>query len=316
MTTMALSSFPAIAGNRFLALVWQGFVWAIVRALTAPVTAALIIAMSLGFVAATTNALYMQKGQHPAPFFAERALTTSSVPDVTPVPAVASLPKIITPAPSPVAVVPIAIAPKPATPPDIQDITNEDVKALQIKLTSFGYYEGVADGFYGPRTAAAIRAFETAHGMAPKGAVTRDILIAVAGAKVAAKPAPTPTAAPRAPVVSESVPTPAVTVTQPESAPAERGPKAADPLAQIVNRVATAAKQSVSPSNPVDRARVVESAQRGLASLGFLRGKIDGVAGEATAKAIRNFEVYHNYDVTGAVTPELMDMLAQAGARF
>ena len=57
--------------------------------------------------------------------------------------------------------------------------------------------------------------------------------------------------------------------------------------------------------------KIVAAVQRGLNSLGFLHGKIDGVAGEATAKAIRNFEVYYNYDVTGRITRELVDLLAQ-----
>jgi peptidoglycan hydrolase-like protein with peptidoglycan-binding domain len=59
---------------------------------------------------------------------------------------------------------------------------------------------------------------------------------------------------------------------------------------------------------------MVASVQRGLSSLGFLHGPIDGVAGEATAKAIRNFEVYYNYNVTGRVTPELVNLLVQNGA--
>ena len=60
--------------------------------------------------------------------------------------------------------------------------------------------------------------------------------------------------------------------------------------------------------------KVVGAIQRGLASLGFLHGQIDGVAGEATAKAIRNFEVYYNYNVTGRITPELVNLLVQNGA--
>jgi peptidoglycan hydrolase-like protein with peptidoglycan-binding domain len=60
--------------------------------------------------------------------------------------------------------------------------------------------------------------------------------------------------------------------------------------------------------------KVVGAVQRGLASLGFLHGEIDGVAGEATAKAIRNFEVYYNYNVTGRITPELVNLLVQNGA--
>jgi peptidoglycan hydrolase-like protein with peptidoglycan-binding domain len=58
----------------------------------------------------------------------------------------------------------------------------------------------------------------------------------------------------------------------------------------------------------------VAAVQRGLASLGFLHGDADGVAGEATAKAIRNFEVYFNYDVTGRISRELVNLLVQNGA--
>ena len=60
--------------------------------------------------------------------------------------------------------------------------------------------------------------------------------------------------------------------------------------------------------------KIVGAIQRGLSSLGFLHGEIDGVAGEATAKAIRNFEVYYNYNVTGRITPELVNLLVQNGA--
>ncbi len=66
----------------------------------------------------------------------------------------------------------------------------------------------------------------------------------------------------------------------------------------------------ISVSDPV----VVAKVQRGLASLGFLHGPADGVAGSATAKAIRNFEVYFNYKVTGRISPELLDLLVENGA--
>lgn len=74
--------------------------------------------------------------------------------------------------------------------------------------------------------------------------------------------------------------------------------------------VQTASASATSSTDP----QLVSKVQRGLASLGFLAGSVDGVPGEATAKAIRNFEVYYNYDVTGKVTPQLVDMLTTAGA--
>ena len=76
----------------------------------------------------------------------------------------------------------------------------------------------------------------------------------------------------------------------------------------------TAALQAPPTAQSSTDPQLVAKVQRGLASLGFLAGSVDGVPGEATAKAIRNFEVYYNYDVTGKVTPQLVDMLTQAGA--
>jgi len=60
----------------------------------------------------------------------------------------------------------------------------------------------------------------------------------------------------------------------------------------------------------------VSSVQRGLNSLGFLHAKVNGIADEATSKAIRNFEVYFNYNVTGRVTRQLVDLLEQNGAQI
>lgn len=72
--------------------------------------------------------------------------------------------------------------------------------------------------------------------------------------------------------------------------------------------------EELMPAFSVTDPVIVAQVQRGLASLGFLHGPADGVAGEATAKAIRNFEVYYNYKVTGRISAELLDLLVQNGA--
>jgi peptidoglycan hydrolase-like protein with peptidoglycan-binding domain len=72
--------------------------------------------------------------------------------------------------------------------------------------------------------------------------------------------------------------------------------------------------EDLMPAFSVNDPVVVAKVQRGLASLGFLHGPADGIAGEATAKAIRNFEVYYNYKVTGRISPELLDLLVANGA--
>ena len=113
--------------------------------------------------------------------------------------------------------------------------------------------------------------------------------------------------------------------------PAARNTQTPQPPAQLVTtrqateqpptqqRVTAPAVQTASLQAPANATsstdpQLVSKVQRGLASLGFLAGSVDGVPGEATAKAIRNFEVYYNYDVTGKVTPQLVDMLVAAGA--
>jgi peptidoglycan hydrolase-like protein with peptidoglycan-binding domain len=94
--------------------------------------------------------------------------------------------------------------------------------------------------------------------------------------------------------------------------PAAVAAVAPDPIAEIVATPVEIAPAGTSATDP----RLVSQVQRGLSSLGFLHGPADGVAGEATAKAIRNFEVYYNYDVTGRVSPELIGLLSSAGASF
>jgi len=88
-------------------------------------------------------------------------------------------------------------------------------------------------------------------------------------------------------------------------------PAAPMPSAQQMPSALPDSTDAVDPS--VDR-ETVAAVQRGLNSLGFLHAPADGTAGEATAKAIRNFEVYFNYNVTGRVTRQLVELLEQNGA--
>ena len=46
-----------------------------------------------------------------------------------------------------------------------------DVKALQNKLIELGYLSGKADGVYGSKTAAAVKAFQKDHGLTADGIV-------------------------------------------------------------------------------------------------------------------------------------------------
>jgi peptidoglycan hydrolase-like protein with peptidoglycan-binding domain len=74
-----------------------------------------------------------------------------------------------------------------------------------------------------------------------------------------------------------------------------------------------AARPAIAPANNTE---MVSQIQTGLASLGFYHGSIDGHPGDATAKAIREFENFHSYKVTGQVKPDLVGLLRQAGAEI
>jgi hypothetical protein len=126
------------------------------------------------------------------------------------------------------------------------------------------------------------------------------------------EPVPTVAATPQAepePIVTASVA--AVPVVAPQAAASTE----VQVKPQEVPVLDTEAKiEDLMPPFSVTDPVIVSRVQRGLASLGFLHGPIDGVAGEATAKAIRTFETFYNYERTGRITPELPDLLVKAGA--
>lgn len=343
----------AVGGALFSAL-GRGLLWTTVTTFRAPVTTGLLVCMTLGTAYAATNALYFQTVRHPAPMFSTDSNPAPKAPVKTsqrtatrapePTASISRQPSAqSSPATKPSAATsqPKA-APVPAVPEAVAEIGNADVKLLQQKLTVLGFYEGDADGYYGPRTAAAIRKFEASVGMDPKGALTPEVLARITGTKVTptqedsstapvtpvvSKPEPVASVAPSEveklaqAVVDRSIPetarrTPPAPVA--ETATATSTPansRSSDPLMQIVHKVADTAHKAVTRPASTDT-RYVEQVQRGLASLGFLQGKIDGVAGADTARAIRNFEVYYNYKVTGEVSPELVELLEQAGAQI
>lgn len=406
MTAATLSHLPAMAGSALLHSAGRVSLWAIGQYFRAPLANTGILAMVLLTGMAGSNALYNQTARHPAPLFAPAADVVQSTVEAGPVPAqrVGALPK----APK-VTTETTASVNANASVPDAP-IGNAEVFALQKKLVELKLFEGTVDGYYGPKTANAIRAFELRMGMKPQGALTRPVIEAIMRASAleqVAEPQPVQMAAQPAvtqPAPAQPMPQP-VAAAQPEAqkpatrqvqtlriaqqpAPATEdrtlvGP--VDPVAETLDVAADTAagafdsiaglvedinasraqSPSVQPERPVQTpaaaqpqqlqqapvqqapvqqvaslpqapapaannlpttvaegpaatagtdTELVSKVQRGLASLGFLAGAIDGVPGEATSRAIRNFEVYYNYDVTGKVSPELVGMLKSAGA--
>jgi len=94
--------------------------------------------------------------------------------------------------------------------PDVK-LSRADVIALQNQLTQRGYDVGSADGQMGPKTRAALAAFQTAHGLPADGFPSSQTLVVLKTG--ASAPAPSPV---EAAVVSPAQAQPSVAVPEPE----------------------------------------------------------------------------------------------------
>ncbi len=378
MTDSTLTRLPLLAGSAVAASLGRAGLWTFSRYMRAPLASTALMAMVTLTALAGSNALYFQTARHPAPLFAPapdvpQAASIVQQPDA---PALPSLRQAEIPQPIAQPVSQETTNSVPRAAPVIPDapVGNKQVFALQKKLAELKLFEGTVDGFYGPMTARAIRAFEERNGMTPTGAispgvvdailqadamgmVSQPVQVAVAAPQPAARPAPVqlPPVQPAADRVigrvapaddafntvansaAETIdsivaalddsrntpdapterPVPALpllaTTAQPMPAPVQHVASLAPmaPPAVIVPQP-TASRQAA--VNPTNNAQLIEQVQRGLASLGFLQGNIDGKPGEATAKAIRAFEIFHNYEPTGEANPQLLSLLREAGA--
>lgn len=131
------------------------------------------LAAGSAVLAILINALFMQKGPHPAPIFSTRpapvvAPQTDSISVLLPKPRAAT-----------------TANPAPASPAQMRSDT---VAEIQRELAKRGFYDGAADGIYGPKTDAAIRDFEQAAGLRPSAEPSETLLAAIARSNVKAKP--------------------------------------------------------------------------------------------------------------------------------
>lgn len=270
-----------------------GLVWALCRPFLvllarAPLSVSALVLVVVGYFYAGANALYWQGDAAPRLPVIETQTPRIVPPARDPIAeTIGSLPVTgAVPAPSYAPIDPQSTqsvssqSPQVAIPGTV--VGNPETFRVQSMLKALGFFSEEVDGYYGPRTADAIRVFETRSGVAPAGAITPALVQMLEQAYV------------RGSVRQQLSMTPPM-------------PVAVDPLESI----ALSAAAGVDPQR-----ELVAAVQRGLASLGFLHGEIDGIAGEATSRAIRNFEVFHNYRVTGEVSPELLDLLQAANATF
>lgn len=275
-------------------------------------TAFLIV---FGFVAA--NALWYQPGHHPSPFLRTRDeedpngiagyrmtstlgqhgnVTTFRIERQTDVPE----PTQQTAAQSPANQVTTAAAGQAqqagSHPP------SELVAEIQRELARRGLYDGPADGLTGPRTTAAILFFEETVGMEQTGEPTSRILSALkidSATTVAAIPKALPKDRPAA---------------------ANGGGVAIDPVAAAIRnaevhppKAQNVSLTSESGAKPVGK-DLVSKIQQGLVNIAYADVKVDGVAGEQTRQAIRNFEKHYRLPETGEPSDAVLKKLKSIGA--
>lgn len=316
MTTSTMTNIPLAIGASLAGLAARGGYWCFDRMVRSPMGSTAFVLVTGLTLMAGTNALFLQQMRHPAPMFA----STEAVPVAAPVAPPPVRPVIAAPAeetavaarPAPQ---PVASQPAPAAP---VSIGNADIAELQEKLKVMGLFDGTVDGYYGPKTADAIRAFEQRAGLPRTGAASPQVVEAVRNATANTSQTSQPIPAPASAVVAEpeqaelaaliaGLESPAV----PEPAPAPAQDDA--PEIALFDPIASEPAAPTAVPAALDR-DLVSEIQRGLSRLGFLQAPVDGVPGATTALAIRKFQVFNNFPATGEVSPAVLDMLVAAGA--
>lgn len=211
----------------------------------------------------------------------------------------------------PVPLAPLPAAPAMASPPDAQAATAPAAASATTPLAAAASAVPPAPPAAALNAAAAQPAPATADTFAANapadGGGPATDAPGASGATFASRENVAPTAAP-APVDPASATSANLTAAQRLAAQFGTLPPGAT-AAEAMPNVA-AGDDSQGSTDPV----LITQIQKGLASLGFLADKIDGVPGEGTAKAIRNFQVFYDYKVTGLATHQLLGLLVQHGA--
>jgi len=146
-----------------------------------------ILMATVAISAIFLNALFLQRGPHPAPLFAARPLTQNT-------PIVLPRPRAAEPA---------------GVPPAAARSQAQIVGDIQRELSRKGFYDGVADGVWGAKTDAAARDFVQAAGLKINAEASESLLRAIvaSNAKAQIGPAALPEPARNDPIAELIAPT-------------------------------------------------------------------------------------------------------------
>ena len=142
-----------------------------------------ILMASAAVLAIFVNALFLQRGPHPAPIFATRPTMTQAAPVALPRPRAAAP----------------AVAPAAAVRSQVQIVGD-----IQRELSRKGFYDGAVDGIWGAKTDAAARDFVQAAGLKINAEATENLLHAIVASNAKA-PGGRPAVPPRNDPIAELI---------------------------------------------------------------------------------------------------------------
>jgi peptidoglycan hydrolase-like protein with peptidoglycan-binding domain len=209
-----------------------------------------------------------------------------------PAPAVVVRPKATAAAPTPAADTVAAATPAPTPSPTPQFTYDPAVQRAQKFLAELGYEVGKADGKLGPRTAAALEAFQRDHALArtkqadePTLAKLEEEAKRAAIAKLTAAPTATPAALAAAAAKAQATSGTAAPATTTAALPVRRS---GEPQVLVVRGGPKQPDLGHVPA--LDNKSDVARLQRALADAGFYKGEVDGRWGKESLAALQEFQ--------------------------
>lgn len=169
------------------------------------------------------NALFLQKGPHPAPIFSARPVAVQS-PSAQPAKSVRTVGTELAgamPRARPTDAEPAKPELKAEAAPAPRSRL-ELIADIQKELAKRGFYDGVADGVHGPKTDAAIRDFEQSAGL-KHGEPNEQLLRVIAQSNAKAKPVTTASAPRHDPIAELIAPSPSKRILSVQRALADFG---------------------------------------------------------------------------------------------
>ncbi len=189
------------------------------------------------------------------------------------------------------------------------------VRSVQEALARRGFYDGTVDGVTGPRTEAAISAFQKSVAMPADGRPSPELLAAltVESGAVAVRPAQRP-AGDISPAAGEDPVAAAirsaertVTTVSEKRRKAQTEERAVEAVLRPARDIPQAIAGGADPN-------LVMAIQQGLSNIAYSDVKVDGVAGAETRAAIRHFERHYRLPETGEPNLAVLKKLKDIGA--